>query len=51
MPAATAQTVSVVGIDIGKNSFYIIGLNDRGANTGDPNGPLEVCPLIRSQTR
>jgi transposase len=31
MPAATAQTVSVVGIDIGKNSFHIVGLDDRGA--------------------
>jgi hypothetical protein len=31
MPAATAQTISVVGIDIGKNSFHIIGLDDRGA--------------------
>jgi transposase len=31
MPATTAQTVSVVGIDIGKNSFHIVGLDDRGA--------------------
>jgi transposase len=31
MPTATAQTVSVVGIDIGKNSFHIVGLDDRGA--------------------
>lgn len=31
MRAATAQTVSVVGIDIGKNSFHIVGLDDRGA--------------------
>jgi transposase len=32
MPARTAQTaVAVVGIDIGKNSFHIIGLDSRGA--------------------
>jgi transposase len=30
--AATAQTaIAVVGIDIGKNSFHIVGLDDRGA--------------------
>jgi transposase len=29
---ATAQTaIAVVGIDIGKNSFHIVGLDDRGA--------------------
>jgi transposase len=32
MPATTAQNaIAVVGIDIGKNSFHIIPLNDRGA--------------------
>jgi transposase len=31
MPATTAKTVSVVGIDIGKNSFHVVGLDDRGA--------------------
>ena len=31
MPSTSAQTVSVVGIDIGKNSFHIVGLDDRGA--------------------
>jgi transposase len=32
MPTTTAQTaVAVVGIDIGKNSFHIVGLDDRGA--------------------
>jgi transposase len=31
MPATAAKTVSVVGIDIGKNSFHIVGLDDRGA--------------------
>ncbi len=31
MPATTAKTASVVGIDIGKNSFHVVGLDDRGA--------------------
>ncbi len=31
MPATTAKTASVVGIDIGKNSFHIVGLDHRGA--------------------
>jgi transposase len=31
MPSTSAQTVSVVGIDIGKNSFHIVGLDGRGA--------------------
>ena len=30
--AATAQTaIAVIGIDIGKNSFHVVGLDDRGA--------------------
>ena len=32
MPATTAQTaIAVVGIDIGKNSFHIVGLDNRGS--------------------
>ena len=32
MPTTTCQTaIAVVGIDIGKNSFYIVGLDNRGA--------------------
>jgi hypothetical protein len=33
MPATTARTtaIAVVGIDIGKNSFHIVGLDDCGA--------------------
>jgi len=32
MSATLAQTViAVVGIDIGKNSFHIVGLDHRGA--------------------
>ena len=30
--AATAQSaIAVIGIDIGKNSFHVVGLDDRGA--------------------
>ena len=31
MPASTEIAVSVIGIDIGKNSFHIVGLDQRGA--------------------
>jgi hypothetical protein len=32
MPATTAQNaIAVVGIDIGKNSFHTVALDDRGA--------------------
>jgi transposase len=31
MPATTQTAIAVVRIDIGKNSFHIIGLDDRGA--------------------
>ena len=31
MPAPTQIAVSVIGIDIGKNSFHIVGLDQRGA--------------------
>ena len=31
MPARTQIAVSVIGIDIGKNSFHIVGLDQRGA--------------------
>ncbi len=31
MLATTEQRIRVIGIDIGKNSFHIIGLDDRGA--------------------
>ncbi len=26
-----SSVVAVIGIDIGKNSFHVVGLNDRGA--------------------
>src|ERR1700745_1837679 len=31
MPETEKTTVAVVGIDIGKNSFHIVGLDERGA--------------------
>jgi transposase len=31
MPATAQTTIAVIGIDIGKNSFHIVGLDDRGA--------------------
>ena len=31
MPATAQIAIAVVGIDIGKNSFHIVGLDDRGA--------------------
>ena len=74
--------IAAIGIDIGKNSFHVVGQDERGAivlrqkwsrgqidarlanlptcligmeatqaNTGDPNGPVEACPLMRSHAR
>jgi transposase len=31
MPATTQTAISIVGINIRKNSFHIVGLDDRGA--------------------
>jgi hypothetical protein len=31
MPATAQTAIALVGIDIGKNSFHIVGLDDRGA--------------------
>ena len=31
MPATASTAIAVIGIDIGKNSFHIVGLDDRGA--------------------
>ena len=31
MPATARTAIAVIGIDIGKNSFHIVGLDDRGA--------------------
>jgi transposase len=31
MPATAQNAIAAIGIDIGKNSFHIVGLDDRGA--------------------
>ena len=31
MPRHSKDTVAVLGIDIGKNTFHVVGLNKRGA--------------------
>jgi hypothetical protein len=31
MPETVTSAVAVIGIDIGKNSFHVVGLNQRGA--------------------
>jgi Tfp pilus assembly PilM family ATPase len=31
MPQKVDTTVAVIGIDIGKNSFHVVGLDRRGA--------------------
>src|SRR5499433_1934401 len=31
MPRQSTDTVAVLGIDIGKNTFHLVGLNKRGA--------------------
>ncbi len=32
MPATASTAIAVIGIEIGKNSFHIVGLDDRGAS-------------------
>ena len=31
MPRSTSLSVATMGIDIGKNSFHVVGLDQRGA--------------------
>ena len=50
--AATAQSaIAVIGIDIGKNSFHVVGLDGRGAIVLRRSGrvvrskhALPICP-------
>ena len=50
--AATAQSaIAVIGIDIGKNSFHVVGLDGRGAivlRQKWPRGQVEARYLGRS---
>ena len=45
MPKTASAQIAVIGIDIGKNSFHIVGHDNRGAISSDaPNAfPAEVC--------
>jgi transposase len=50
MPATAQTAIAVIGIDIGKNSFHIIGLDARGAivlrqkwSRGQVDGRLPTC--------
>jgi transposase len=38
MPETVKTVVAVIGIDIGKNSFHVVGLNQRGAIVLRPDG-------------
>ncbi len=49
-----SNAVAVIGIDIGKNSFHLVGLDDRGAvvlrrrgtpGTSGHRGACGECPL------
>jgi transposase len=31
MPATSHSAIAIVGVDIGKNSFHVVGLDKRGA--------------------
>ena len=38
MPKTALTDITVIGIDIGKNSFHIVGLDGRGATCCDKSG-------------
>jgi hypothetical protein len=51
MPETVKTAVAVIGIDIGKNSFHVVGLNQRGAIVltwpgGDTVCQHAVVPMI-----
>jgi hypothetical protein len=48
-----SNAVAVIGIDIGKNSFHVVGLDARGAivlrqkwSRGQVEARLVICPLL-----
>ena len=43
MAEALKNSIAVVGIDIGKNSFHVVGLDERGAK--DTSAPLKPSPV------
>jgi transposase len=48
MPRQSKDTVAVLGGDIGKNTFHLVGLNERGAIILHRK---LVAPATRSQAR
>jgi transposase len=83
-PGAISYVIAAIAIDIGKNSFHVVGHDARGAivlpakyvrpyskqkndfrdaeaiaeavqrphaNAGDPNSPIEVCPVTSTHPR
>jgi transposase len=59
MAEALRNSIAVVGIDIGKNSFHVVGLNGRGAIVlpqppeAWPRGPVDagaVCSALFERT-
>ena len=51
--AATAQSaIAVIGIDIGKNSFHVVGLDGRGGHGVNPaflQNPAPQMPAFESR--
>jgi len=50
MPATAQTAIAVIGIDIGKNSFHIVGLDERGTivlrqkwSRGQVEAGLPIC--------
>jgi predicted butyrate kinase (DUF1464 family) len=50
MPATAQTAIAVIGIDIGKNSFHIVGHDERGAivlrqkwSRGQVEARLPIC--------
>ena len=53
MSQTLSDAVAVIGIDIGKNSFHIVGLDGRGAivlrqkwSRGQVEARLAICRLV-----
>ena len=48
MPEIAHSAVAIVGIDIGKNSFHVVGLDQRGAGrvTTRPCGKSSMWLLV-----
>ena len=52
------SAITVIGVDIGKNSFHVVGLDDRGAivlrqkwSCGQVEAGLPICRLAWSAWR